>query len=291
MEAFSSDRSVRSFEESIYENVKDALAEDIGGGDLTAALINADEVVGASIIARESLVLAGHPWANEVFRQLDDSVQVDWYIEDGEYAEENDVICKLVGPARALLTGERTALNFLQTLSAVATATAAYVAAIEGTDTRLLDTRKTVPGLRHAQKYAVRCGGGENHRVGLYDAILIKENHIRSSGSITAALQRARDMDTDVLVEVEVENFDELKEALDAGAGRILLDNFSLDELRKAVRTNIDYGYVRAELEASGNVALDTLRDIAETGVDYISTGAITKNIRAVDLSMLFRID
>ena len=282
---------MRSLEESIHGNVKDALAEDIGGGDLTAALINADEVVGATIIARESLVLAGHPWADEVFRQLDDSVQVDWYIEDGEHAESDDVICKLVGPARALLTGERTALNFLQTLSSTATTTATFVAAIEGTGTRLLDTRKTLPGLRHAQKYAVRCGGGENHRIGLYDAILIKENHIRSAGSITAALKRARDIDADVLVEVEVETIDELKEALDAGAGRILLDNFTLDELREAVRINAGYGYARAELEASGNVTLDTVREIAETGVDCISTGAITKNIRAVDLSMLFRID
>jgi len=275
----------------IYKNVADALAEDIGSGDLTAALVDEDAVVGATIIARQSLVLAGHPWADEVFRQLDDGILVDWYIEDGEHADTDDVICKLVGPARALLSGERTALNFLQTLSATATATAEYVGAIDGTGTRLLDTRKTVPGLRHAQKYAVRCGGAENHRSGLYDAILIKENHIRGAGSITAALQRARSIDTDVLVEVEVETIDELREALDAGAGRILLDNFSLDELREAVRTNADYGYVRAELEASGNVTLNTVRDIAETGVDYISTGALTKNISAVDLSMLFRID
>lgn len=275
----------------IYKNVADALAEDIGSGDLTASLVDEDAVVGATIIARQSLVLAGHPWADEVFRQLDDGVLVDWYIEDGEHADTDDVICKLVGPARALLSGERTALNFLQTLSATATVTAEYVAAIDGTGTRLLDTRKTVPGLRHAQKYAVRCGGAENHRTGLYDAILIKENHIRSAAGITAALQRARNIDTDVLVEVEVETIQELKEALDAGAGRILLDNFSLDELREAVRTNADYGYVRAELEASGNVTLNTVRDIAETGVDYISTGALTKNISAVDLSMLFRID
>lgn len=287
----SSDSSVRALDESIQKSVKDALAEDIGGGDLTADLIDPGEVVGAQIIARQSLVLAGHPWADEVFRQIDETIQIDWYIEDGQHAEKDDVVCKLVGSARALLSGERTTLNFLQTLSATATATAAYVAAVDGTGTRLLDTRKTIPGLRHAQKYAVRCGGGENHRVGLYDAILIKENHIRSAGSITAALQRARDTDTDVLVEVEVETLDELKEALDAGASRILLDNFSLEALRQAVKINTDYGYVRAELEASGNVTLDTVRDIAETGVDYISTGAITKNIRAVDLSMLFRID
>lgn len=291
MVAFSSDHSVRTLEETIQRNVKDALAEDIGSGDLTASLVGADAVVGATITARQSLVLAGHPWADEVFRQLDESIQVDWYVEDGQSADNGDVICKLVGPARPLLSGERTALNFLQTLSATATTTASYVAAVAGTGARLLDTRKTLPGLRHAQKYAVRCGGGENHRVGLHDAILVKENHIRSAGGITAALQRARDIDADVLIEVEVESIDELKEALDAGAGRVLLDNFPLDELREAVRINAGYGYARAELEASGNVTLDTVRDIADTGVDYISTGALTKNISAVDLSMLFRID
>jgi nicotinate-nucleotide pyrophosphorylase (carboxylating) len=275
----------------VYKNVVDALAEDIGGGDLTASLIDADAVVGAKIIARQSLVLAGHPWAAEVFRQLDDGIQIDWYIEDGERAEANDVVCKLVGPARALLSGERTALNFLQTLSATATTTADWIQAIAGTGVRLLDTRKTLPGLRHAQKYAVRCGGGENHRAGLYDAILIKENHIRSAGSITAALDQARKLDAEVLIEVEVESLDELKEALDAGSARVLVDNFSPDDLRKAVTFNADYGYARAELEASGNVTLDNVRAIAETGVDYISTGALTKNVSAVDLSMLFRID
>jgi len=196
-----------------------------------------------------------------------------------------------VGPARALLTGERTALNFLQTLSATATATAAFVAAVAGTRAKVLDTRKTLPGLRQAQKYAVRCGGGHNHRSGLYDAILIKENHIKSAGSITEALRRARAGAADVLVEVEVESHDELREALDAGAERILLDNFSVADLREAVAINAAYGYVGAELEASGNVSLETIRVIAETGVDFISAGAITKNIRASDLSMLFRID
>jgi nicotinate-nucleotide pyrophosphorylase (carboxylating) len=289
--AFSSDRSVPNLVDTIQRNVQDALAEDIGGGDLTAALIDADEIAGAKIIARQSLVLAGHLWANEVFRQLDANIQVDWYVEDGENADDGDVICKLVGPARALLSGERTALNFLQTLSATATTTATYVAAVAGTGARLLDTRKTLPGLRHAQKYAVRCGGGENHRSGLYDAILVKENHIRSAGGITAALQRAHEIDTDVLIEIEVESIDELREALDAGAGRILLDNFELTELSEAVSVNASYGYAKAELEASGNVTLETIRDIAETGVDYISTGALTKNISAVDLSMLFRID
>jgi nicotinate-nucleotide pyrophosphorylase (carboxylating) len=275
---------------SIGPGVAAALAEDVGAGDLTASLIDKEAVVGAQIIARESLVLCGEAWVDEVYRQLDENVIIDWYIGDGGHAEANDVICKLVGPARALLTGERTALNFLQTLSSTATVTAEYVAAIDGTGVKVLDTRKTIPGLRHAQKYAVTCGGGMNHRVGLFDAILIKENHIKSAGSITAALQRAADAAADVLVEVEVENHAGLLEALDAGAARILLDNFSLDELREAVATNASYGIVGAELEASGNISLDTIRAVAETGVDYISTGAITKNIRAADLSMLFKI-
>lgn len=276
---------------TIGTTVANALSEDIGSGDLTALLVESDDVVGATIIAREPSILCGEPWVDEVFSQLDGSVIVDWYIGDGQSAEADDVICKLVGPARALLTGERTALNFLQTLSATATATATYVSAIENTSTRILDTRKTIPGLRLAQKYAVTCGGGVNHRIGLFDAILIKENHIKSAGSITAALKSARDLDRDVLVEVEVESHDELLEALDAGAARILLDNFSLDALQQAVKTNESYGYTAAELEASGNITLDTIRTVAETGVDYISTGAITKNIEAIDFSMLFKID
>ena len=276
---------------SIGPTVANALAEDVGDGDLTAALIDKDAVLGATIVARQSLVLSGHPWVDEVFAQLDDNVVIDWYVSDGETAESEDVICKLVGPARALLTGERTALNFLQTLSSTATRTAAYVAAVDGTDTRILDTRKTVPGLRLAQKYAVLCGGGHNHRIGLFDAILIKENHIKSAGSITKALDAARDVDADVLVEVEVENHAELLEALDAGAQRILLDNFSIPDLATAVETNQSYGYVGAELEASGNITLESIRAVAETGVDYISTGALTKNVDAIDFSMLFRID
>ncbi len=276
---------------SIGPGVAAALAEDVGAGDLTASLVDADAVVGATIIAREALVLCGEAWVEEVFRQLDEHIVIDWYIGDGGHAETDDVICKIVGPARALLTGERTALNFLQTLSSTATTTAAFTTAVEGTRARVLDTRKTIPGLRLAQKYAVTCGGGVNHRVGLFDAILIKENHIKSAGSITAALQRAQDAGGEVLVEVEVENHHELLEALDAGAARVLLDNFSIDELKEAVATNEGYGIVGAELEASGNVTLDTIREIAETGVDYISTGALTKNIRAADLSMLFRID
>jgi nicotinate-nucleotide pyrophosphorylase (carboxylating) len=276
---------------SIGPVVAAALAEDVGAGDLTASLVDDRAVVGAQIIAREAFIVCGEAWVNEVFAQLDPSIIIDWYVGDGGYVEAGDIISKLVGPARALLTGERTALNFLQTLSGTATTTAAYVAAIEGTGARILDTRKTIPGLRLAQKYAVTCGGGHNHRVGLFDAILIKENHIKSAGSITAALKAAADRYDDILIEVEVENLEELHEALDAGAARILLDNFSLEELRQAVATNQDYGFVCAELEASGNVTLETIRDIAETGVDYISTGALTKNVEAVDLSMLFRID
>ncbi len=276
---------------SIATTVATALAEDVGGGDLTASLIDADAVVGATIIAREALVLAGQPWVDEVFAQLDSGVVVDWYIGDGQTAEADDVICKLVGPARALLTGERTALNFLQTLSSTATITATFVKAVEGTGAKILDTRKTLPGLRLAQKYAVSCGGGHNHRMGLFDAILIKENHIKSAGGIAAALQRAEALGTDVLIEVEVETHDELLEALDAGASRILLDNFPPDDIRRAVATTRDYGYAAAELEASGNVTLASVRDIAECGVDFISTGALTKNVDAIDLSMLFRID
>ena len=276
---------------SVHKDVANALDEDVGAGDLTAGLVDESALTGAQVIAREPMIIAGRPWFDEVFRQLDDRVIVDWYIDDGRDADTNDVICKLVGPARAILSGERTALNFLQTLSATATQTARYVAAIEGTRARLLDTRKTLPGLRLAQKYAVRQGGGHNHRIGLFDAILVKENHIKAAGGIAEVLQKTAGIDDEVLVEIEVESLAEMKIALDAGATRILLDNFGLDELREAVRTNAGYGYVAAELEASGNVTLDTIRDIAETGVDFISTGAITKNVAASDLTMLFSID
>lgn len=273
---------------AIHRNVKDALAEDIGEGDLTAALIDAETFTGASVIARETLVLAGTFWVDEVFAQLDDRVHIDWYVGDGESAERDDVICKLVGPANVLLSGERCALNFLQTLSSAATITAEYVAAIDGHPARLLDTRKTLPGLRLAQKYAVTCGGGHNHRFGLYDAILIKENHIRSAGSISAAMATAAKSSADVLIEVEVETLDELREALAAGARRVLLDNFSIADLRAAVAMNADSG--QAELEASGDVSLETAAAIAATGVDYISCGALTKHVRAIDFSMLFGI-
>ena len=277
--------------QSIGPTVAQALAEDVGDGDLTAALIDADAMVGATIFTREPIILAGQPWVDEVFAQLDERVIIDWYIGDGQSADTDDVICKLVGPARTLLTGERTALNFLQTLSAVATVTAAFVKVIAGTGATILDTRKTLPGLRLAQKYAVTCGGGKNHRIGLFDAVLIKENHIKSAGNIATALQKAGAFGDDILVEIEVEDHDGLIAALDAGAQRILLDNFSLDELRRAVETNDSYGYVAAELEASGNITLESARAVAETGVNYLSTGALTKNVQAADLSLLFRID
>lgn len=276
--------------DAIARNVTDALAEDIGSGDLTAALIDADQVAGARIIAREYAVIAGQPWVDELFGRLDANISIDWYVADGQRCDADDVVCKLVGNARALLSGERAALNFLQTLSATATQTARYVDAIAGTGARLLDTRKTLPGLRHAQKYAVRMGGGSNHRVGLFDAILIKENHIARAGGIRQALDAANARSGDVLIEVEVESLDELRTALDAGARRILLDNFTLEDLKKAVAISAEHGR-GAELEASGNVTLDTVRDIAETGVDFISTGAVTKNVAAIDLSMQMRID
>lgn len=281
--------------DAVQRNVRDALAEDVGSGDLTASLIDANAVAGAKIIAREDMVVAGRPWVDEVFRQVDADIVLDWYVTDGQTAEADDIVCKLVGNARSLLTGERCALNFLQTLSGTATTTAELVTKIEGTGVRLLDTRKTLPGLRRAQKYAVRMGGGNNHRTGLFDAILIKENHIRSAGSIAAALAAARelaaDRDEDVMVEIEVEAIPELEEALDSGAMRILLDNFSADQLREAVALAARPARKPAELEASGNITAETIRAVAETGVDYISTGAITKNVRAADLSMLFGID
>ncbi len=276
---------------SIGPLVANALAEDIGNGDITASLIDADAIVGASIIAREALILCGQSWVDEVFAQLDDAVVIDWYVGDSQSAEPDDVICKLVGPARPILSGERTALNFLQTLSSTATTTFQYVKALEGTGTQILDTRKTIPGLRQAQKYAVACGRGINHRVGLFDAILIKENHIKSAGGISTAFKSAQDLRDDVLIEVEVESHQELIEALDAGASRILLDNFSIQALQQAVATNNSYGYAAAELEASGNITLDSIRKVAETGVNYISIGAITKNITAIDFSMQLRIN
>ena len=273
---------------AIQKNVADALAEDVGGGDLTASLVPETSNASASIFARENAVMAGRPWVDEVYAQLDPDIRIEWQQDDGDRIDENTVLCEIEGPARAVLTGERTALNFLQTLSATATVTACYVAALKDTDTRVLDTRKTVPGLRLAQKYAVRCGGGVNHRIGLFDAILIKENHILSAGSISNAISAALESAADVMIEIEVESLDELREALEAGAKRLLLDNFSIDDLRAAVDINRETGAPLAELEASGGLTLDQLRQVAETGVDYISVGAISKNIRAIDLSMRF---
>jgi nicotinate-nucleotide pyrophosphorylase (carboxylating) len=274
---------------AIVENVAIALSEDLGSGDITAELIPGTANARAIVVAREAMTLAGQPWVDEIYRQLDERVHVDWLFNDGDPLTADTELCIIAGPARALLTGERTALNFLQSLSATATVTARYVAAVAGTGARILDTRKTIPGLRHAQKYAVRCGGGSNHRIGLYDALLIKENHIISAGSIAAAVRAARDAHDDLPVEVEVESIAELRDALLAGADRLLLDNFEIDDLERAVAINQAEGNPPADLEASGGITIDTIRDVAATGVDYISVGALTKDVRAIDLSMRFR--
>ncbi len=267
----------------IAADVAAALAEDLGAGDLTAALVP-DTTARGRLLCREAAVLAGRPWFDEVFRQLDDRVAVHWQVAEGGVLEPGAVVCEIEGPARSLLSGERTAINFLQTLSGTATATADYVQAVAGTGVNILDTRKTLPGLRRAQKYAVTCGGGHNHRMGLHDLILIKENHIAAAGSIAAALAAAREKYPGVGLEVEVEDLAQLEEALAAGARRILLDNFSLDDLRRAVALNAG----RARLEASGGVNLETVRAIAETGVDDISIGALTRDLCSVDFSLRF---
>lgn len=275
----------------ITRTVSLALQEDVGDGDLTAALIPQEHPARATLITREDAVLCGTAWVDEVFRQLDERVGLRWAASDGGRVRAGEIVCHLEGPARALLTGERTALNFLQSLSATASVTRRYVEAVAGTGCRILDTRKTIPGLRLAQKYAVRCGGGVNHRIGLYDAILVKENHIAAAGSIAAAVAAARRLDRPdgpVMLEVEVENADELRQAMDAGADRILLDNFSLEQMRAAVDARNAHARSSTELEASGNVSLETLLDIARTGVDFISVGALTKHLRAIDLSMRF---
>lgn len=268
--------------EEIAALVQHALAEDVGTGDLTAALVNADTQSKGRVICRETAVLCGTAWFEAVFRQVDASVDIEWHAHDGEPLLADQVVCELAGPARAILTGERTALNLLQTLSGTASMAAVYAEAVAGTGARVLDTRKTLPGLRRAQKYAVACGGGHNHRVGLYDAVLIKENHIAAAGSIEAALAAARQVAGDAWIEIEVESIEQLKQALAAGAERLLLDNFSLDQLREAVDLNAG----SARLEASGGVSLDTVRAIAETGVDDISVGSMTKDLRATDFSL-----
>jgi nicotinate-nucleotide pyrophosphorylase (carboxylating) len=271
----------------IARQVAAALAEDVGPGDVTAALVPAHQQVRAQIVAREPAILCGTDWVTETFRQLDPAIRLDWLAQDGEPVTAAMTVLRLEGPARPLLTGERTSLNFLQTLSGTATAARRFVEAVAGTSCRILDTRKTIPGLRLAQKYAVRCGGAQNHRLGLHDMVLIKENHIIAAGSIGRAVATARRTSPGVPVEVEVESLDELTQALEAGADIILLDELSLDDMRTAVARNREHG-ARAKLEASGSVTLATVREIAMTGVDYISTGGITKHVKAVDLSMRF---
>jgi nicotinate-nucleotide pyrophosphorylase (carboxylating) len=262
-----------------------ALTEDIGRGDVTAALVPAAQRVRGRVITREAAVLAGQPWVDATFRRLDPAVQLTWHAADAERVSAGQTLFEIAGPARPVLTGERTALNFLQLLSGTATAARAYVDAVAGTRCRILDTRKTLPGLRTAQKYAVRCGGADNHRLGLFDRVLIKENHIAAAGSITAAIAAARTAARGVSVEVEVETPQELAEALAAAPDIILLDEFSLPDMRAAVALR-DARAAAVKLEASGSVTLKTVRAIAETGVDYVSVGSITKHVAAVDLSM-----
>jgi len=269
----------------IAEQVRQALAEDIGTGDLTATLMPDNDTTRATLISREPAVVCGVAWVQEVFDQLDPDISIDWLSHDGDDVINEQAWCTIQGSSRGILTGERTALNFLQLLSGTATATKRMVDQLKGTTAQLLDTRKTVPGLRLAQKYAVCCGGGTNHRLGLYDGILVKENHIRAAGSVTQAMAAALAHSNDVsLIEVEVESVAELSQALTAGAQRLLLDNFSLAQLRRAVQINAG----QAQLEASGNVTVKTIREIALTGVNFVSSGAMTKNIHAVDLSLQF---
>jgi len=273
----------------IPAQVARSLAEDVGSGDVTAALIDAATQATATVVSREPAIICGQAWFDETFRQLDAGIHIQWLVDEGELVAGDTLLCELSGPARALLTGERTALNFLQTLSGTATITQRYAHAVEGTGCRVLDTRKTLPGLRLAQKYAVRCGGGENHRLGLYDRVLLKENHIMAAGSVAAAVQRAREQSPQVAIEVEVESLDEFVAALEAGPDVIMLDELDDVQMRNAVAVN------RAsprpvKLEASGGVDLETVRRIAATGVDYVSVGSLTKHLRAVDLSLRFKL-
>ncbi len=269
---------------TINQSVNSALQEDIGNGDVTAALFTKNEIANAKVISREEAVLCGKKWFELAFHLLEPDIKIEWMCNEGDVMQANDLVCKLKGNAQAILTGERTALNFLQTLSGTATKTKIYVDRVSGTGTQILDTRKTIPGMRYAQKYAVRCGGGKNHRMGLFDAILIKENHIATSGSVAKAVNTAKKLHPTLKLEVEVENADQLKEALATETDVIMLDNFSLSELEAAVA--ITDG--KKKLEASGNMSLENIREVAKTGVDYISIGAITKHIQAVDYSMRF---
>ena len=271
-------------EYTISSQVKLALEEDIGQHDITADLIQPTTIASAIIISREAATLCGQAWLNEVFKQIDPNIKVIWHFNDGDILSSDNILCELSGPARSLLMGERTAMNYIQTLSATATISQDYAKKVEGFNVQILDTRKTIPGLRLAQKYAVRCGGCYNHRIGLYDGILIKENHINASGSINAAITLARSLHPAILIEVEVENLQEFSEALMGQADIIMLDNFDEKALKQAVSLNQG----QAILEASGNVNLNSIRTIAESGVDRISVGALTKDIKAIDLSMRF---
>ncbi len=266
----------------IQQQVANALKEDIGTGDVTANLLAANQTSKANVITREAGVLCGTQWFDQCFLQIDKTIAIHWQVKDGDVITPYQNLCKIEGPTRALLTAERAALNFLQTLSATATMTKRYVDALANTGVKILDTRKTIPGLRLAQKYAVTCGGGINHRIGLYDMILIKENHVASCGSITAAIQKAQQNKQQCEIEIEVESLDELEQALEAGAQRVLLDNFAREDLVKAVAINQQ----RAKLEVSGNITLENINEVAQTGIDFISSGAITKNIQALDLSL-----
>jgi nicotinate-nucleotide pyrophosphorylase (carboxylating) len=269
----------------IAQQVQTALREDVGTGDVTAALVPVEQQARGRVISREAAVICGKPWVTEVFRQLDASIRLTWRVEDGAAVAPNDVVFEIAGPARAVLTGERTALNFLQLLSGVATEARRYVDAVKGTGATILDTRKTVPGLRTAQKYAVLCGGAANHRIGLFDQVLIKENHIANAGGILPAIQAARARAQGLKVEIEVESLEEFEQALHGKPDIVLLDDFTHDDMRTAVARNRERGRP-VKLEASGSVSLSTVRAIAATGVDYISVGSLTKHVHAIDLSM-----
>jgi nicotinate-nucleotide pyrophosphorylase (carboxylating) len=271
--------------EDLTRQVAAALREDIGSGDVTASLVPETQRVHGQVLVREAAVLCGTPWASETFRQLDDRVTLQWRANDGELVQPGDVILRLEGPARPILTGERTALNFLQLLSGTATAARRFVEAVSGTRCVVIDTRKTLPGLRTAQKYAVRCGGAQNHRMGLYDMVLIKENHIAAAGSLSAAIGAARRAAPGVRIETEVESLEELAEAFAAHPDIVMLDDFTLEDMRTAVERNRALG-APVKLEASGSVSLETVRAIASTGVDFVSVGSLTKHVRAIDMSM-----
>ena len=271
--------------QTIINQVANALDEDVGSGDISASLIDESTRLQTELLVREDAVLCGCQWFDEVFRQCDAAIETHWRAQDGDAISAGSVICEVSGPARGLLTAERSALNFLQTLSGTATVTRAYADLIRDTGCRILDTRKTIPQLRLAQKYAVLCGGGSNHRIGLFDAYLIKENHLAASGGIAPAVARARELQPDRFLEIEVENLEQLQQAIDAGVDRVLLDNFSLDDMQRAVALNDG----RIELEASGNIDRDNLAAIAATGVDYVSIGALTKHLRAIDFSLRYR--